>query len=284
MERYDIAIIGSGPAGISAAITAKLRNKSILFLGNKNLSSKLEKATTIYNYPGFPKVSGTQLQKEFQQHLNEMEILITEDRINNISPMGSYFALIGNNGNYEASSIILACGVIAAKPFPGEQNFLGKGVSYCATCDAPLYVGKEAIVVSYSKKEEAEAAFLAERAKKVYYFPQYSCTEIFSDKIEVIKDVPVSVEATETAMRLVGKSGSYDADGIFFLRDSIPPTQLLPSLQMENQHVAVTRQMNTNIAGLFACGDITGTPYQYAKAIGEGNVAALSAVTYLSTH
>ena len=72
MERYDIAIIGSGPAGISAAITAKLRNKSILFLGNKNLSSKLEKATTIYNYPGFPKVSGTQLQKEFQQHLNEM--------------------------------------------------------------------------------------------------------------------------------------------------------------------------------------------------------------------
>ena len=85
-------------------------------------------------------------------------------------------------------------------------------------------------------------------------------------------------------MRLVGKSGSYDADGIFFLRDSIPPTQLLPSLQMENQHVAVTRQMNTNIAGLFACGDITGTPYQYAKAIGEGNVAALSAVTYLSTH
>lgn len=282
MERYDIAIIGSGPAGISAAITAKLRNKHILFFGNNNLSNKIEKATTIYNYPGLPQISGKQLQNVYQQHLEQMEIAITKDRINNVYPMGSYFALMGNEANYEASTVILASGVITAKPFPGEQKYLGKGVSYCATCDAPLYNGKEAIVVSYSKKEEPEAAFLAERAKKVYYFPQYSCDGTFSEKIEIVKDVPVSVEATETAMRLVGKSRNYDADGIFFLRDSIPPTQLVPSLQMEQQHVAVTRQMETNIPGLFACGDITGTPYQYIKAAGEGNVAALSAVAYLS--
>lgn len=284
MERYDIAIIGSGPAGISAAITAKLRNKHIIFFGNKNLSSKIEKATTIYNYPGLPQISGKQLQKTYQQHLAQMEIVLTEDRINNVYPMGSHFALIGNEGNYEASTVILASGVITAKPFPGEQKYLGKGVSYCATCDAPLYNGKEAIVVSYSKKEEAEAAFLAERAKKVYYFPQYPCEGTFSEQVEIIKDVPVSVEATETAMRLVGKSRNYDADGIFFLRDSIPPTQLVPSLQLEQQHVAVTRQMETNIPGLFACGDITGTPYQYIKAAGEGNVAALSAVAYLSNY
>ncbi len=281
MERYDIAIIGSGPAGISAAITAKLRNKRIIFFGNKNLSNKIEKATAIYNYPGLPKISGVLLQEAYKQHLEQMEIAITEDRINNVYPMGSYFALIGNEGNYEASTVILASGVITAKPFPGEQDYLGKGVSYCATCDAPLYTGKEAIIVSYSKKEEAEAAFLAERAKKVYYFPQYSCTKTFSDQVEIINDIPVSVNATNTAMQLICKSGSYEADGIFFLRDSIPPTQLLPSLKMEHQHVAVTRQMETNIPGLFACGDITGTPYQYVKAAGEGNVAALSAVAYL---
>ena len=282
MERYDIAIIGSGPAGISAAITAKLRNKHIIFFGNKNLSAKIEKATTIYNYPGLPQISGKLLQKAYKQHLEQMGIPLTKDRINNVYPMGSYFALIGNEGNYEATTVILASGVIAAKPFPGEQTYLGKGVSYCATCDAPLYKGKEAIVVSYSKKEEAEAAFLAERAKKVYYFPQYPCDRTFSTKVEIIKDVPVSVETTEMAMRLIGKSGNYDADGIFFLRDSIPPTQLVPSLQMEQKHVAVTRQMETNIPGFFACGDVTGTPYQYIKAAGEGNVAALSAVAYLS--
>lgn len=282
MERYDIAIIGSGPAGISAAITAKLRNKNILFLGNKNLSNKIEKATAIYNYPGLPQISGEDLQNAYKRHLEQMNISITEDRINNVYPMGSYFALIGTEGTYEATTVILASGVIATKPFPGEQEYLGKGVSYCATCDAPLYKDKEAIIVSYSKKEETEAAFLAERAKQVYYFPQYSCDGTFTENIKVIQDVPVSVEKTGTQMRLLCKSGNYEADGVFFLRDSIPPTQLLPSLQLNQQHVAVTRQMETNIPGLFACGDVTGTPYQYVKAAGEGNVAALSAVAYLA--
>ena len=282
MERYDIAIIGSGPAGISAAITAKLRNKHILFLGNKNLSNKIEKATTIYNYPGLPQISGEDLQTAYRKHLEEMDISITEDRINTVYPMGSYFALIGTEGNYEATTVILASGVIAAKHFPGEQSNLGKGISYCATCDAPLYNGKEAIIVSYSKKEEAEAAFLAERAKQVYYFPQYSCKETFAENVKIIQDVPVSVEKTETKMQLICKSGNYNADGIFILRDSIPPTQLLPALKLDKQHVAVTRQMETNIPGLFACGDVTGTPYQYVKAAGEGNVAALSAVAYLT--
>lgn len=284
MDRYDIAIIGSGPAGVSAAITAKLRNKHILLIGNKNLSQKIEKATSIYNYPGLPDISGTDLQTAYKEHLAQMHISITEDRINNVYPMGSYFALIGKESTYEASTVILANGVIVSKPLPGEQTYLGRGVSYCATCDAPLYKEKEAIIVAYSEKEEAEAVFLAERAKKVYYLPQYDCNSVFPDNITVIEDVPLSVEATETSMRLIGKSNNYDADGIFFLRENVPPSQLLPTLEMTEKHVAVNRQMETNILGLFACGDITGPPYQYIKAAGEGNVAALSAVSYLSNH
>lgn len=282
MERYDIAIIGSGPAGISAAITAKLRNKKIILFGNANLSNKIESAHAIYNYPGLPEVSGEELREALQEHLQKMEISITEDRINNIYQMGDYFALIGSNGNYEAATVILASGVVAAKPLPGEVENLGKGVSYCATCDAALYNGRTAIVVAYSQKEEEEATFLAERAEKVYYMPQYPCEAEFPDNVEILQDTPVSVEpAEQMQMCLIGKNGRYQADGIFFLRESIPPAQLLPELELSSNHVEVNRQMETNVPGLFACGDVTGTPYQYVKAAGEGNVAALSAVSFM---
>ena len=137
MERYDIAIIGTGPAGLEAAITAKIRNKKILLLGSRDLSLKVEKAHTIQNYLGLPNVSGTDLKAAYEAHLKALAIEITEDKINAIYAMGQYFALQGNGTNYEAQTVILATGVSTAKPYPGEEEFLGRGVSYCATCDAP---------------------------------------------------------------------------------------------------------------------------------------------------
>lgn len=142
MERYDIAIIGTGPAGLEAAITARIRNKKIILFGNKNLSLKVEKAHTIQNYLGLPNIGGEELKAAYEAHLKAMEIEITEDRINAVYAMGEYFALQGNGTNYEAQTVILATGVSTAKAYPGEEQFLGRGVSYCATCDAPLYRGK----------------------------------------------------------------------------------------------------------------------------------------------
>ena len=164
MERYDIAIIGTGPAGLEAAITAKIRNKKILLLGSRNLSLKVEKAHTIQNYLGLPNVSGEDLKAAYEAHLKALAIEITEDKINAIYAMGQYFALQGNGTNYEAQTVILATGVSTAKPYPGEEEFLGRGVSYCATCDAPLYKGKTAAIVGFSPKEEPEADFMAEMA------------------------------------------------------------------------------------------------------------------------
>ena len=117
MERYDIAIIGTGPAGVSAALTATNRNK------------------------GIP---------------------VTEKRIGAVYAMGDYFALQAGEEMLEARTVILATGVVSAKPLPGEEALLGRGVSYCATCDAPLYRGRTAAVIGYSPREEAEAAFLGE--------------------------------------------------------------------------------------------------------------------------
>lgn len=283
MERYDIAVIGTGPAGLEAAITAKARNKNVLLLGGKALSAKVEKAHTIKNYLGLPAVSGADMQKAFQEHLRDMELEVTEDKVTMVYAMGDYFAVQGQNAFYEASSVILACGMTVAKTFPGEMEYLGNGVSYCATCDAVLYRNKSAIIVAYSKEEEKEAEFLAEIADKVYYLPMYKGEVALSGKIEVLENKkPVKIERTDGKSRLILEDGTLEADGIFILRESVMPSQLVPGLELENNQVKVDRGMKTNILGLFACGDITGTPYQYIKAAGEGNVAALSAVNYLA--
>ena len=283
MERFDIAIIGTGPAGLEAAITAKVRNKNILLLGNNNLSSKVEKAHTIKNYLGLPEVSGEDMMRSFQKHLEAMDITITEDKANTVYAMGDYFAIQGHSDMYEANSVILACGMSVAKPFPGELENLGRGVSYCATCDAALYRGKQTVVIGYSKEEEKEADFLAEMAGEVIYLPMYEEETSLSDRVKVVRDAkPVSISRADKRIVLELGEQSIETDGLFILRESVAPSQLVPGLKIENNLVAVDRSLKTNIPGLFACGDITGAPYQYIKAAGEGNVAALSAVGYLS--
>ncbi|MBQ7148158.1 MAG: NAD(P)/FAD-dependent oxidoreductase [Pseudobutyrivibrio sp.] len=283
MERFDIAIIGTGPAGLEAAITAKVRNKSVLLIGSKSSSDKVSKAHTIQNYLGLPDIPGDKMAQAFLDHAASMGVEITEDKVNAVYSMGSYFALQCHGGDYEASSVIVAAGMTAMKPFPGEMENLGRGVSYCATCDAALYKGKTAIIVAYSAEDEPEAEFLAERADKVYYLPQYDYSGSLGGNIHVSTGVkPVSVEMAEGQAVLNTDGEAFKADGIFILREQIAPSQLVPGLTMDGNHIQVDRSMATNIKGLFACGDITGAPYQYIKAAGEGNVAALSAVSYLN--
>ncbi len=283
MDRFDIAIIGTGPAGVSAAITATIRNKKVLLLGSRELTEKLQKAHRIQNYPGFPAVSGAELAAAFQGHLAQMGIAITEKRINAVYAMGDYFALQSGEDMLEASAVILATGVVAGKPLPGEEELLGRGVSYCATCDAPLYRGKRAAVIGYSPREEAEAAFLSEVCAEVLYFPVYKEETALPETVRVIREKVTCIEKTEDGVAVKTAENGYTVDGAFVLREAVAPGQLVPGLETDGSHVAVNRQMEASIPGVFACGDITGTPYQYVKAAGEGNVAALSAVKYLDT-
>ncbi|MCR5565650.1 MAG: NAD(P)/FAD-dependent oxidoreductase [Clostridiales bacterium] len=281
MERYDIAIIGTGPAGVSAALTAKNRNKRILLLGSRQMSEKVEKAHEIRNYPGLPFVKGEELAAAFRDQLDRMEIEITEKRIGAVYAMGDYFALQAGEEMPEAKAVILATGVASAKTLPGEEALLGRGVSYCATCDAPLYRGRTAAVIGYSPREESEAAFLSEVCSRVMYFPMYPEEPVLPDKVEVIREKPAEILKTEDGPAVVTAAGKYPADGVFVLREAVAPAQLVPGLETDGAHVKVNRRMETNLPGVFACGDITGTPYQYVKAAGEGNVAAISAAAYL---
>ena len=282
MERADIAIIGTGPAGVSAAITATIRNKKILLLGSRELSGKISRAQEIRNYPGLPAVSGQELARRFREHLDSMGIEITEKRVAAVYAMGDYFALQAGEDMVEARAVILAGGVLQGKPLDGEEEMVGRGVSYCATCDAPLYRGKTAAVIGYSPREEAEAAFLNEVCSRVIYFPVYDGETKLPDSVEVIRAKVTGVGQEEGKRVVHADTGDYPADGIFILREAVAPGQLVPGLQTDGPHVVVNRRMETNIPGVFACGDIAGTPYQYVKAAGEGNVAALSAVRFLS--
>jgi len=279
--RYDIAIIGSGPAGLSAALNAKIRKKNFIIFGNKELTAKLSKAHEINNYLGFYRKSGKEIQEEFNNHLKEMNIDITEEKINNVYAMGDYFGLMVNEKMYEATSVILATGVQYGKLFEGEEKFLGKGVGYCATCDAPLYKNKVVTIISYNKHEEEEANFIATIASKVYYIPMYKEKVEVDSSIEIINDIPVEILGEDKVSKLKLKTSEIDTDGIFILRDSISPGQLVPGIKIADNHIEVDRLMKTNIKGCFAAGDVIGKPYQYIKAAGEGNIASLSAVNYV---
>lgn len=283
-DRYDIAIVGSGPAGLSAAINAKIRNKNIIIFGNKNLSSKVEKAPKVNNYLGFYEITGSELRDQFQKHINSMNIDITTERINTIYAMGEYFALAVNEKMYEAKTIILATGIEYTKPLKGEEEFLGRGVGYCATCDAPLYKGKVVTIIGYNREAEEEANYVSELAEKIFYVPMYKADyDLKRGNIEVLKDKPLEIQGDDRVRNVILKNETIATDGVFVLKDSVAPNQLVPGLLVENDHIKVDLNMSTNIKGCFAAGDCTGKPYQYIRAAGQGQVAALNAVSYLDS-
>ena len=283
MERYDIAIVGSGPAGLSAALNAKIRNKKFIIFFFFLLSYKLSKAPKINNYLGFYGVTGAQVRDKFLEHIDNMGIEITEERVNNIYAMGDYFALMVNEKMYEATTVILATGMEYTKPIKGEEQLLGKGVGYCATCDAPLYRGKTVTIIGYNKEAEEEADFVSEVAEKVYYIPMYKDAVKVNENIEIVAKKPLEIVGEEKVSSIKTDDGELETDGVFVLKDSISPGQLVPGLEIEGGHIKVDREMKCNIPGCFAAGDCVGKPYQYIKSAGEGNIAALSAVKYIDT-
>ena len=140
---YDLMIIGSGPAGISAALTAKARNLNFIWFGSRALSTKIEKAEKIMNYPGLPAVTGSEMQSVFLKQIDDCGITITESQVNSIYDCGGYFAAGADNEIYEAKAVIMTVGMTTTREIEGEARLLGCGVSYCATCDGALYKNKE---------------------------------------------------------------------------------------------------------------------------------------------
>ena len=279
---YDVAIVGSGPAAISAALTLKLHNKSIIWFGSRNLSPKVERSEMIANYPGVKMVTGPELNRLYREQIEEAGLEITERMVTNITASRKGWMLLGGDEIYDAKTVLLALGSTSPKGFPGEAELLGHGVSYCATCDGFLYPGKTIAIFCGSKDFEHEIVYLAEIAAKVYLFTSYGEPSVSRVNIEVSPGKLKSIlgEKKANAVELID-GATLPVDGVFVLRPAVAPGMLVKGLEINGADIVVDHKMATNKPGIFAAGDCTGRPYQLTKAVGEGNIAAHSIVEYL---
>lgn len=263
----EILVIGGGPAGLSAAINARARGRSVLVVSNPLEENPLWPAERVDNYPGLPGVSGTELLRDLRRHaeLSGAEFL-TGRALSSVRMGDAWYVSVGTD-MYNAKAVILAAGVARGKKFPGEAEFLGRGVSYCATCDGMLYRGKAVAVLGYTDTARKEADFLRGLGCSVTYFNNPRTCEIRGDG--QVSSVTCDGETAEV-------------EGVFILRPTAAPGDLFPGLTLENGYVAVDRKMATNLPGLFAAGDCTGGPLQVSKAAGEGLIAGQSAAAYVA--
>ena len=279
----DCIIVGSGVAGVSAGLTLKANNKSFMIFGSKALSEKITKAELIRNYVGLSDITGGDFCKQIQAQLKDSDIQIQEEKVSGVYALKDKFGVATQEGGYyESKTVILCTGVESIKLVDGETEFLGRGVSYCATCDGFLYKDKTIAVLCTSKRLEHEIEHLSGFAKKIYVIAMYKPVEVQGENIEIIRKMPVKIDGEKRVEKVVFADRELSVDGVFVLRESIAPSVLLSGLETVDGHIKTERNMQTNIQGCFSAGDCTGRPYQYAKAVGEGNIAGHSVTEYLS--
>ncbi len=277
----DIAIIGAGPAGLSAAINGATRNKSVMVFGNKPTSSLIYKAEQVNNYLGMYGVSGKEMIEQYVDHATNMGVDIHLGKVIQIFSMGDYYTLNIENEFFDAKTVIIATGLPMVKMLPKEEEFIGKGVSYCATCDGMLYKNKDVIVFGETQEAEKDVNYLSEICRNVHYVHKYKEVKNINKTVNLINGKPKEIIAGDYVEGLRVKEHELKGNAVFLLRETTPMSKLISGLEMNGKTIKVNRNMETNLPGLYAAGDCTGTPYQISKAVGEGLIAALSAVTYI---
>ena len=276
---YDVIIIGSGPAGISAALYLKRAKKNVLILSQGK--SALEKAEKIENYYGIISISGKELYKIGIKQAERLQIPIEQDEVTNIS-YENHFIVTTVNREYEASYVILATGTNRIAPnIKGIREFEGKGVSYCAICDAFFYRGKDVAVIGNGNYALHEAKQLKPVVKSV---------TILTDGKEMVQNRDASDFAVyeEPIREFRGNSVIEEVefannkkkkiDGVFVAIGTASSTDLARKIGavVKNNTIVVNENMETTVKGLYACGDCTGGLLQVNKAVYEGAKAALS--------
>ncbi|NYZ77755.1 FAD-dependent oxidoreductase [Candidatus Micrarchaeota archaeon] len=298
---YDVAIIGGGPAGLSAAMYAgRLKLKTLVL--TKERGGTILNASEIMNWPGIKKIDGVSLAKQLEEHaLDYSYVEIKDAMVARIKKKKDNFLVETQSGEYEAKSVIFAAGTEVRKlGIPGEENYVGRGVHYCALCDGFFYSGKTICVIGGSDSAAKEALLLTQWAKKVYII--YRGEKIRAEpvnlekvekngKIEIInKTNVVEIKGNESIENLVldkpykGKK-ELALDGIFVEIGRVPATVLVKDVGVklnEKGEVITDKEAKTNVPGFFAAGDITDSKFKQAiTASAEGVAAAFSAYVYL---
>ncbi|MGC8966184.1 MAG: NAD(P)/FAD-dependent oxidoreductase [Caldimicrobium sp.] len=295
MKDYEIIIIGAGPAGLQAGIHAARRKHSVLILGKPEGSALY--SAHIENYFGFKeKINGKDLLEAgiFQVQKFGGEIL-KEDAVRiEILEDNSFLVETEKGQKFRGEALILAIGVKRKKKlFKREDQFVGKGLSYCVDCDAWFYRGKRVAVLGDGSAAVHGAKTLTQFAEKVYFIPLKVIEELEEElsgyPVEIIYAKPVEILGEEEVKGVILEEEKIlEVDGIFIEIGAKGALELIAPLGIELDpetlsYVKVDKKMQTNVKGIFACGDLTGPPLQLAKAVGEGCIAALSASDYLKS-
>lgn len=278
---YDVIVIGSGPAGISASIYLKRAKKNVLIISKGN--SALKKAEKIENYYGLESISGKELYENGIKQAKSLNIMIEDDEVINIS-FEKNFKVTTANREYESKYVIIATGTNRKTPnIKGLKEFEGKGISYCAICDAFFYKNKDVAVIGNGNYAIHEAKQLQPIVKSV---------TILTDGKKMIENRDVSdLNIDETPIREFrgtniireiefADNNTKKVDGIFIAIGTASSIDLAKKIGaiVKDNNIVVDENMQTNVKGLFACGDCTGGLLQVNKAVYEGAKAALSII------
>jgi len=299
---HDVIVIGSGPAGFSAALYTGRAHLDTLLITGYDLGGQVATTWEVDNYPGFPKgITGPDLVERLQKHAEQFGARVEMDLITAVDLSKRPFTLTGHNGNYHARALIVATGASARKlEVPGEKELTGRGVSYCATCDGWFFQDKEVVVIGGGDSAMEEGLFLTKYASKVTVVhrrdelragPAMQKRAMENEKVHFIWDSVVEEILGETAVQALklrnvktGEISEFATDGVFVFIGHIPNTQLYTGqLEMDDRgYLKPDMRMRTNVEGVWVAGE-AGDPHfrQVITSAGMGAAAGMEAQRWL---
>lgn len=297
--RYDIIVLGGGPAGLSAAVAARGRNKSVLVVGNRWQDSPLARAERVDNYLGLPGVTGMELLEQFRRHAEELGADFVLGRVISLMAWNGFHLTVGSE-LYEGETLVLAPGVVRQAKYPGEAEYLGRGVSYCATCDGMLYRGREVAIVGGGNTAVGDALTLARLAGRVTLIHRRDAlraSAVYLDKLREngvnivwnteVKALQGDDRLTGLVLRnkVTGEESTLPVDGLFVAVGRRPETALFRG-QLETDeagYLIADETTRTSLPGVYAVGDVRRKPVrQILTAAADGAVAAHYIEEYLA--
>ncbi len=283
---FDVIIIGGGPAGISASLYTKRGNKKTLVINSE--SSTLQEVHKIENYYGFENgISGKELYDIGIKQAKNLGIEVKQEEVLSVKINEKGFEVITNKDTYESEAVIISVGNKKNKvKIKGIKDFEGKGVSYCAICDGFFYRDKEVAVIGSGNYAISETNDLINIAKKVTILTNgEKAPEFRADNVEINSKPIEEIEGKEKVEKVVfNDRSSINADGIFVAQGTAGGFELAKKLGLliKDNHIIVNENMETNIKGVYACGDCTGGLMQVSKSVYQGTVAGLEVIKFLN--
>lgn len=300
MEEYDVAIVGCGPAGMSAGIYAGRRGMKTLILERGVIGGQMASATKIDNYAGFDSIHGLELAKRMEAQVRRFGCEIRMEEVQAMDLRKG--AITTNKGQYHAKAVILATGGGHKKlGIENEEKFVGRGVSYCITCDATFFKGKKVAFVGGSDAAITSALYLADYADLVYLIhrrDEFRAEEITKESVKkanitlVLDSVVKRIEGDKKVKAIVienvktKQTSTIEVDGLFIQIGIVPTTELAQAAGVRLDklgYIETNVSKETNIEGVYAAGDATGGIWQIAQAVGDGSVAAVNAYKYIKS-